>query len=155
VAVKDIARSGDVISGAALAALGVYIFMQSRAWDYYTPDGPGPGFFPSWYGALMAALSLLLIWNALRNNSTRGDGVDWRSTGRALTTWLAFAISVVLMEPLGFLISFALLTFFIVAIIFRRSLKTAAATAVLAALAFHVVFPMLLNVPLPVGVFGL
>src|SRR5215203_4337544 len=65
--VKDIGRSGDVISGAVLAALGVYIFTQSRAWDYYTPDGPGPGFFPSWYGALMAALSLLLIWNALRN----------------------------------------------------------------------------------------
>jgi putative tricarboxylic transport membrane protein len=154
VVVKDIARRGDVISGAVLAALGVYIFMQSRAWDYYTPDGPGPGFFPSWYGALMAALSLLLIWNALRNNIGQGGGIDWPSAGRALTTWLAFAVSVALMEPLGFLISFALLTFFVVAVIFRRSPRTAAATAVLAALAFHLTFPILLNVPLPPGLLG-
>jgi len=152
--VKDIGRSGDVISGAVLAALGVYIFTQSRAWDYYTPDGPGPGFFPSWYGALMAALSLLLIWNALRNDSSQGDSIDWCSTGRALTTWLAFAVSVALMEPLGFLISFALLTFFIVAVIFRRPPVTAAVTAVVAALAFHLTFPVLLNVPLPVGLLG-
>jgi putative tricarboxylic transport membrane protein len=151
--VKDIARNGDVISGAVLAALGVYIFMQSRAWDYYTPDGPGPGFFPSWYGASMAALSLLLIRNAVRDSSPQG-GVDWRATGRALATWLAFAISVALMEPLGFLVSFALLTFFIVAVIFRRPLLTAAATAVVAALAFHLTFPVVLNVPLPTGLLG-
>jgi putative tricarboxylic transport membrane protein len=151
--VKDIARNGDVISGAVLAALGVYILMQSRAWDYYTPDGPGPGFFPFWYGGLMAVLSLVLVGNAIRNGSPEGS-IDWRATGRALTTWLAFAISVALMQPLGFVVSFALLTFFVVAVTFRRPLMTAAVTAVLAALAFHLTFPVALNVPLPTGLLG-
>ena len=58
-----IVRNGEVISGAVLAALGVYIFLQSRAWDYYTADGPGPGFFPTWYGVAIVALSLALIVN--------------------------------------------------------------------------------------------
>ena len=59
-------QKGDVISGAVLAALGVYIITQARAWDYYTLDGPGPGFFPFWYGVVMLVLSLLLIVNSAR-----------------------------------------------------------------------------------------
>jgi putative tricarboxylic transport membrane protein len=58
------------------------------------------------------------------------------------------------MGPLGFLVRFALLTFFIVAVIFRRPVITAAITATVAALAFHVVFPVVLNVPLPTGLLG-
>ena len=84
-------KKGDVISGAVLAALGVYIITQARAWDYYTLDGPGPGFFPFWYGVAMVVLSLLLVLNAARAD-TDGDskvGVDWPATGRAMTVWLA------------------------------------------------------------------
>ena len=53
---KDLLRNGEVISGALLVALGVYIFLQAHAWDYTTPDGPGPGFFPVWYGIAMVVL---------------------------------------------------------------------------------------------------
>jgi putative tricarboxylic transport membrane protein len=152
-----ILKDGDVISGAVLAALGVYIVMQSLAWEYSGPDGPGPGFFPFWYGVAMVALSLLLIVNAARKSANEGESpgsVDWPATGRALSTWLAFALSVALMGWLGFLISFALLTFFIVAVIFRRPLMTAGITAVVSALAFHLMFPVVLSVSLPTGVFG-
>ena len=31
------------------------------------PDGPGPGFFPSWYGVAMVVLSLALIVSRLRS----------------------------------------------------------------------------------------
>src|SRR5262249_38116509 len=125
-------KKGDVISGAVLAALGVYIITQARAWDYYTLDGPGPGFFPFWYGVAMVVLSLLLIVNSARtgNDGESKGGMDWPATGRAMMTWLAFAVSVALMDFLGFLISFALLAFFLVAVIFRRPFTTAAVVAV-------------------------
>ena len=149
-------KKGDVISGAVLAALGVFIITQALAWDYYTLDGPGPGFFPFWYGVAMVVLSLLLVLNAARSGS---DGeskaaVDWPATGRAMTAWLAFALSVGLMDFLGFLISFALLAFFIVAVIFRRPFVTATVVAVVSALAFHLIFPVALSVSLPTGPFG-
>jgi putative tricarboxylic transport membrane protein len=147
-------KNGDVISGAVLAALGAYIVMQSRAWDYYTLDGPGPAFFPFWYGVAMVALSLLLIVNAVRSGKGPTESIDWHATGRALGTWLAFALSVVLMDFVGFLISFALLNFFIVAVIFRRPLATAGVVAIASALAFHVIFPVALSVSLPTGPFG-
>jgi putative tricarboxylic transport membrane protein len=150
---RKLLKDGDVISGAVLAALGVYIVMQSLAWDYYSLDGPGPGFFPFWYGVAMVTLSLLLILNVVRKGSTQG-AVDWPATSRALSCWLAFALAVALMGWLGFLLSFALLTFFVVTVIFRRPLVTAGITAVLTALAFHLVFPVALSVSLPTGWFG-
>jgi hypothetical protein len=30
---KSLLRDGDVISGAVLAALGVYVFIQAHAWE--------------------------------------------------------------------------------------------------------------------------
>jgi putative tricarboxylic transport membrane protein len=148
-------KKGDVISGAVLAALGVFIITQALAWDYYTLDGPGPGFFPFWYGVALVVLSLLLVLNAARADSD-GDKarVDWPATGRAMTVWLAFALSVGLMDFLGFLISFALLAFFLVAVVFRRPFTTAAVVAVVSALAFHLIFPVALSVSLPTGPFG-
>jgi putative tricarboxylic transport membrane protein len=148
-------KKGDVISGAVLAALGVFIITQARAWDYYTLDGPGPGFVPFWYGVAMVVLSLLLVLNAARADSDgESKAVDWPGTGRAMTVWLAFALSVGLMDFLGFLISFALLAFFLVAVIFRRPVITAAVVAVTSALAFHLIFPVALSVSLPIGPFG-
>ena len=122
---KDILRNGDAISGAVLAALGAYIFLESRNWAYYTEDGPGPAFFPTWYGLAMIALSLALVISAIRK-AQKPDEYDWPGIGRALATWLAFAISAVLMAWLGFLISFMLLTFFVVVVVFRRPPLTAA-----------------------------
>jgi putative tricarboxylic transport membrane protein len=158
---KAVLKNGDVLSGAVLAALGIYIVAQASAWEYFSADGPGPGFFPLWYGVAMTALALVLIVNAARNSQMAApereeppQAFDWTATGRALGTWAAFALAVALMAPLGFLISFALLTFFIVAWVFRKPFLTAGITAVVTALSFHLVFPVALGVDLPTGLFG-
>jgi putative tricarboxylic transport membrane protein len=147
-------KSGDLWSGIALAALGVYIVVQARQWDYLGPEGPGAGFFPLWYGLAIIGLSLLLIVSHLRRGSDRGNAIDWTRLGRAFSTWFALALSVALFKPLGFVISFALLTYFIVAVMYRRPLKTAALTAVASAAGFYLVFDRALGVPLPVGIMG-
>ena len=152
---KSWIRDAEVISGAVLAALGSYIFLQARAWVYLGPDGPGPGFFPTWYGVAMVALSLLLIANAIKAHHAGAGGViEWDGAGRALATWAAFAASVVLLKPLGFAVSFALLTFFIVKVVFRRSVRSAALTAFLTTAAFELIFPFAMDVSLPVGLMG-
>jgi putative tricarboxylic transport membrane protein len=150
---KDILRNGDAMSAAVLAALGVYIFLESRDWGYYGEDGPGPAFFPAWYGVAMVALSLALLVSAIRSN-VKTDDIDWQGVGRAFVTWLAFAVCAALMGWLGFLISFAALTFFMIAVVFRQSALTAGITAVGAAAGFYLVFPFALSVQLPIGVFG-
>jgi putative tricarboxylic transport membrane protein len=139
-------------SGLALMALGVYVVAQSRHWPYYTADGPGAGFFPLWYGVAMLALSASLVASNLRRAGAAR--VDWRRVGRALSAWLALAASIAATKLLGFVVSFALLTFFVVAVMYRRPAKVAAAVAVACAAAFYLLFPVALGVSLPVGVLG-
>ena len=150
---KDILRNGDVVSAAVLAALGVYIFMESRSWAYIGEDGPGPAFFPAWYGVAMVVLSLALIAMAI-GKQRKADDTDWQGVARALITWAAFAICAFLMTWLGFLVSFAVLTFFMITFVFRQPAIKAGIVAVGAALGFYLVFPFALSVPLPTGVFG-
>jgi len=148
-------RPADFWSGLALAALGTYIIVQARQWEYLGADGPGPGFFPLWYGIAMTALSgLLVVSSASRGQGADGGGIAWRGIGRALAVWAALAASVAAFKLVGFVVSFAALTFFIVAALYRRRLVVAAAAAAGTAAGFHVLFPVVLGVQLPVGLLG-
>src|ERR1043165_10307134 len=106
-------RSPDFWSGLALAALGGYTVHTARGWEYLGQDGPGPGFFPLWYGIAMLALSAILVF-------TGKTEVGWKGAGRAFAVWGAFAVSVAVLKLVGFVVSFAALTFFIVWGMYRR-----------------------------------
>jgi putative tricarboxylic transport membrane protein len=146
--------SGDLWSGVVLALLGVYIVAQSWQWDYSTIEGPGPGFFPLWYGIAMLGLSVLLVVSSLRRAPARANPVDWPRIGRALGVWVALAASVALFKLVGFVVGFALLTYFIVAIMYREPPWMAAIVAAATAAGFYLVFDFALGLALPTGVFG-
>src|SRR5258708_30393148 len=103
-------RSPDFWSGLALAALGAYIVAQARGWDYATEDGPGPGFFPLWYGLGILACSVYLVFFGKDSPS------DWRGAGRALATWAVLAGSPATLTFVRLAPPFAPLTLFIVAV---------------------------------------
>ena len=163
-------NNGDAISAAVLCGLGGYIVTEAARWDYMAPDGPGPGFFPIWYGVALIVLSLIVIGaRVMRIAKERGHGAAaGASPGRAgdaatkrseiyhaLAVWLAFSVCIALLKVLGFMIALGLLTAFIVAIIYRRPWKVAIAVAVGTSLGFYLIFPLALSVALPVGVFGI
>jgi putative tricarboxylic transport membrane protein len=149
---KGTRRWEDLGSGLALALLGVYIVAKASQWEYLGAEGPGPGFFPFWYGVAILALAVLLVASHLRRVPARRNPVDWRRVARALSTWVALAVSVALFKILGFVVGFAILTYFVVAVMYRRPLKTAALVAVASGAGFYLVFQLALGVPLPAGV---
>jgi putative tricarboxylic transport membrane protein len=141
------AARADFCSGLALGGLGAFIIVQASRWEYLGADGPGPGFFPLWYGIAMAVLSLLLVISSIKKQNQ--DQIQWAGAGRAFATWAALAVSVALLKVAGFAVSFAALTFFIVAVMYRRPLWIAATVAVVAAAAFYAIFALALGVSLP------
>jgi putative tricarboxylic transport membrane protein len=141
------ARSADFGSGLALGGLGAYIIVVASGWEYLGQDGPGPGFFPLWYGIVMVALSAILMGTSLFSKDS--DTIDWSGARSAFTTWAAFVVMVAALKLVGFVIGFAALTFFIVLVMYRQPLKVAAFTAIGVSAAFYVVFPLALGVQLP------
>src|SRR5437899_13011629 len=97
----------------------------------------------------MLALSALLIVSHLRRGYARGNAADWPKLGRAFSTWFALAVSVALFKPLGFVVNFALLTYFIVAVMYRRRLATAALGPVASAGGFYLLFGLVRAVHRP------
>jgi putative tricarboxylic transport membrane protein len=141
------ALGADFWSGLALGGLAAYIIVHASRWEYLGADGPGPGFFPLWYGIAMAALSLFLVLSTFKEKN--GVRIDWSGAGRAFATWAALAVCVALFKLAGFLVCFAALSFFIVAVMYRRPLKVAAIVALAIPAAFYLVFPLALGVKLP------
>jgi hypothetical protein len=147
--VKPFLRSGDFWSGLSLAALGTWILVQAHSWVYMGEEGPGAGFFPTWYGAIMVALSLLLVAGAVLKGSP--TAVRWKDVSRALTCWAAFTLSVALMPILGFAISFALLAWFIVKVMCGERQVVALCVAIGGAAGFYALFELALDLSLPHG----
>jgi len=141
------ARSADFGSGLALGGLGAYIIVTASGWEYVGQDGPGPGFFPLWYGILMAALSAILVVSSVSRKDDRR--IDWSGARAAFTTWVGFALMVAALKLVGFVVGFAALTFFIVLVMYRKPLKVAAITALALSAGFYLLFPLALGVKLP------
>ncbi len=58
-------RRASLIAGLCLLVVSLYVVRESIYLDYYTPIGPGPGFFPLWLGVILAALSITWIAQTL------------------------------------------------------------------------------------------
>jgi putative tricarboxylic transport membrane protein len=143
-------RSGDLWSGLALAGLGAYILFAANRWDYMTEEGPGPGFFPMWYGGIMLVLSLVLVAGAVMKPGRHAQ-VAWKDVSRALVAWVAFVACIALMPVFGFVISFALLVAFIVKVMCAEKLRTAILVAVIGSAGFYALFEWALDLTLPKG----
>jgi hypothetical protein len=100
-------------------------------------------------------LSLALVVGALRRRAApKGKPVQWREVGRALFMWGVLTACLALIKVLGFSLSLALLTLFIVTGMYRRPLTHGIVAGVLTSAAFYLLFPLALNVELPTGIFG-
>lgn len=113
-----------------------------------TQEGPGAGFFPTWYGIAIVLFSAFLVFSNLK---VKAKPEHLRNP---ILVWLALAACVAFFKVLGFVISFGLFTFFVVAVTYRRPARVAAVTAAGIALGFYCVFKLALGLELPAGPLG-
>ncbi|HEX9685894.1 MAG TPA: tripartite tricarboxylate transporter TctB family protein [Burkholderiales bacterium] len=146
----------ELVAAGLLIALGVFVAAQAWDWPYLTKDGPGPGFFPLWIGISLAALSILLVALQMKDAAAgmAPGKTDWQGTGRVLVGWVAVMAAAALLKPAGFVVSYVLLTVFLIVVVFRQSWAAAAAVSLGSAAAFWLLFVKLLKVRLPAGPWG-
>jgi hypothetical protein len=102
-------------------------------------------------GDVVAAVILAAVRNVQVADSPKTSA---REKARVFGAWAGLLASVALLKILGFFVSFALLSVFLVYIIDRRSLITAATVGVGGALGFYLVFHLALGLSFPQGPWG-
>lgn len=145
--------SGDVVSGALLAALGAYITVTADQWVILGHDGPGPGFFPLFYGVilLLGSLALIVVGLFKQQPAAKAEPTDWVGIRKALGVWVVFALMVPMMKYFGFLLALFVLILFFLRAIYPWRWRGALLASVLTPIGFFIIFPTLLHVGLPVG----
>ena len=149
-------KDANFIAGLVLACLSIYILFTASHWTLFNTEGPGPGFFPVSYGLLMFGLSVALIYQRLTASAEEpraAYAADRSGRMAAFLSWVGIIASIPLMWLLGFVVGFGLFVVFMVKVVFDRSWLTSVITAVAIVAALHLIFPVLLGAPLPVGRF--
>jgi putative tricarboxylic transport membrane protein len=152
-----VARGKDnLISGACLAAFGIYVISVAAKLPYVSEVGPGPGFFPLWIGIglVLFASSLIFASFSSSRSEAKSGTLSWKTTARAVAGWLAVMVAIALLGKIGFALSFVVLTIFLVVFLDRRSPWLALGIGAALAVAFHLIFVVALDISLPAAPWG-
>ena len=149
-------RVSDLGSGLAIASLGVFVFVQSRSFPAAGGIPIGPSFYPGLIGSVLFGAGLILAASALRQNSALPlvERPQWLRPGKALLAVCGVAVAMVayaLLAPaLGFLATSFLVTASLL-IAFGVKWYVSVGTAFGISVILHVIFAVLMRVPLPFG----
>jgi len=116
---------------------------------------PGPGFFPFLAGIIIAVLSLLLILSSFSPKHRYSLPSGPLVTGRAALTLGVFLLSGLLVEKAGFFICTFFVTMTMLWINGVKQLPFLCLVAILTSAGIYLVFNVLLDVRLPLGILRL
>ena len=132
--------------------LSCSIMWVSWIMEYYTPLGPGPGFFPLWLSGCMAGLSLIWLYQA----STDPDepiGTDFIPSRvgmiRILSIMGALLFMWLFMEKIGFQLTMCAFLVFLLVILGQRNKVLILVISLLGSFGMYYVFNNWLGVQLP------
>lgn len=147
-------KNAAVWIGAIIAGFGVLILTQSLFLQYYTPFGPGPGLLPLWSSLILILLSVLYIWNSVKEKSLLFTDIlpKGRELGSVLSTLFALIIFLLLVPYTGFVVAGTLMLLIILIRDFKWYLAGGISFATTFILFF--IFKVLLGIPLPVNGLG-
>lgn len=149
-------RRSLLVVSLLLVALGAYFTAVAFELPYFQRITPGPGFFPRWVGGLFTVLAALLFVTTLRGgedlDASWPDRAGWLNIG--VTTGL-LALSILLLETLGYVLSMGVLMLVTVATLGRHRLPVLLGVSAVTSIGTYLLFSTWLRVPLPRGVLGL
>jgi len=137
--------------------VAVFLAREALKLRYYTPLGPGPGFFPLWLSILLAILAVAMFWQATfgKPEAMPADFYADRSGYLRIGAVVAALVGViVLMEPLGFCLVMLAFYLFVLAVLGRQHPLVTGIIALAGSFGVYHVFVHWLATPLPIGLFG-
>lgn len=151
------ARAADQVIAVVVTVLGLAVLRQASELPYREEYGPGPGFFPLWIGVLFVVLGPLLALQTMRPSKATPEADSLFTVGvlaRVAAIAGSILVAVVLVRPLGLLLSLGLLVVFLLRVLERKPWRLALACGLIAMVGLRLVFGIWLGVPFPLGILG-
>jgi putative tricarboxylic transport membrane protein len=150
-------RRAQQIAGLALLALALFLGWQAAQLSYYSPLGPGPGFFPLWLCILLGILSVAALVNSLRGTPPELATPFWpdrTALVRIGTVIAGLAFVAAAMSTLGFPLTMLVFYGVLAFVLGSRKPVEIVGTALLGSFGVYYAFTRYLSQPLPAGVLG-
>jgi putative tricarboxylic transport membrane protein len=140
------------VTGIVFLALGIYFAVEARRMEYFTPIGPGAGFFPFWLGLLMTVLAVVWLGQVSFGApvaTPEGFVPDRAGVTRILAVLLALVLLTGLVDRLGYCLTMLAFSLGLLAGVGRQPLIVSLPFALTASFGFYYVFRYWLGVHLP------
>lgn len=148
-------NKAETVTGAVVLALGIWILVEAVKFPYFLEGVPGPGFLPLWVSFGIIGTGLVLTAQGIRRRLVPQeeimwpDAAGWRRVGLMLG---ALAVSLLVLEKLGFMVTTTLFMAVVVFCLGVRSWRMLASVPLLSAIGLYGIFAVWLRVPLPKGI---
>ena len=142
----------DHVAGSVFVALGIVVLALSGDLPVGTLSFPGAGMMPKLVAGLMIVFGLLLVGRA--GESAPLASLAWGDLPHAARVVAITAVAIALYQPLGFVITMALLLFTLTFGVERRPVLAAAAFSAGVVALTYLLFAVVLKTPLEPGVLG-
>lgn len=142
----------DHVAGSVFVALGIVVLALSGDLPVGTLSFPGAGMMPKLVAGLMIVFGLLLVGRA--GESAPLASLAWGDLPHAARVVAITAVAIALYQPLGFVVTMALLLFTLTFGAERRPVLAAAAFSAGVVALTYLLFAVVLKTPLEPGVLG-
>lgn len=152
-------RRSYLVVAILLLLLALFVGAESLTLRYYTALGPGPGFFPFWLAIALGAAAIGMLLQTMLKKTQEPMPEDFFPTRAGLIKMGAVALAMVgtiaLLEPLGFRLTLLLMYLFLLWSLGQRGCIVTPLVALAGSFGVYHLFVHWLNVPLPVGSWGI
>lgn len=142
----------DHVAGSVFVALGIVVLALSGDLPVGTLSFPGAGMMPKLVAGLMILFGLLLVARA--GESEPLASLPWGDLPHAARVVAITAVAIALYQPLGFIVTMALLLFTLTFGAERRPVLAAAAFSAGVVALTYLLFAVVLKTPLEPGILG-
>jgi len=145
------------ITGTIFLFFAAFIAYESLKLRYYTPLGPGPGFFSFWLSLIFGGLAIIMILQATFGRPEPmpedffTDRIGYLRIGAVI---LALAFTVYMFEPLGFCLTMFSVCMFLLFALGRQNIIISLLVSLASSFGAFYAFDHWLKVPLPRGILG-
>lgn len=142
------------VSALIFMALSGFFVWESWELEYYTPTGPGAGFFPFWLGAVMGGMSLIwLVQVSMKTGKPEERNFLPGREGRVqiISMIAALVLAALLMNLLGYQLSMLLFFGFMLLFIGKQSIWLSFVISLIGSIGVYHLFVKFLDVQLPLS----